>query len=97
MPRTDAWEVVPNLAVEVVSASNSAEEILGKIREYFQVGVELVWVVYPTEEQIYVYESPTQLRILKKDQELAGGNVLPGFCLPIAVLFDEEAAEKHKV
>jgi|SRR6516164_7083552 len=96
VPRTNAWEVVPSLAVEVVSTSNTAEEILAKIREYFQVGVELVWVVYPTEEQVYVYDSPTQLRILKKDQELDGGNVLPGFNLPIAALFDEEASEQEK-
>ena len=96
VPRTNAWEVVPNLAVEVVSTSNTAEEILAKIREYFQVGVELVWVVYPTEEQVYVYDSPTQLRILKNDQEMDGGNVLPGFNLPIAALFDEEASEQEK-
>lgn len=95
VPRTNAWEVVPNLAVEVVSASNTADEILTKIREYFEVGVELVWVIYPTEEMVYVYQSPTQIHILKRTQELEGGTILPGFRLPLADLFEEEATDQE--
>jgi Uma2 family endonuclease len=86
-PHTDPWPVVPNLAIEVVSKTNPAEDILDKLEEYFQAGVELVWIVYPRQRQIYVYESPTQVRIVNITQELDGGKVLPGFRLPLTMLF----------
>lgn len=90
VPRVAAWEVVPDLAAEVVSPSNSADEVLVKIREYFQAGVRLVWVVYAGEEQIYVYTSPSDVHVLTRTDELDGGPVVPGFRLPVAALFDEE-------
>ena len=45
-PRTEAWDVIPDLAVEVISQSNSADEVAGKIEQYFHAGVRQVWVVY---------------------------------------------------
>src|SRR5262249_22456182 len=93
VPHGEAWEVVPNLAVEVVSPSNSAVEVLAKIREYFQAGVQRVWGIYPTEELVYVYDSPTHNRILARDGQLDGEDVLPGFRLPVAALFEEEGTE----
>ena len=56
--------MIPNLAVEVVSKSNTGEEILAKLGDYFQTGTELVWVVYPSARQVYVYTSTTDVRIL---------------------------------
>ncbi len=88
VPRAEAWDVVPELPIEVVSASNTAEEILTKVREYFRAGCKRVWVVYPTEQQIYVYQSPTQARILTSADELDGEDILPGFRLPVASLFE---------
>jgi Uma2 family endonuclease len=89
VPQTNAWDVVPDLAVEVVSPSNTANEIMGKIREYFQAGVRCVWVVYPAEEQVYVYRSTVKLHVLSKKDELDGEDILPGFRLPVAALFEE--------
>jgi Uma2 family endonuclease len=89
VPRAEAWDVVPDLAVEVVSPSNTAEEILAKIREYFQAGCLRVWVVYSVEEQVYVYQSPTQPRVLTRKDDLEGEDFLPGFRLPLADLFEE--------
>lgn len=85
----NAWDVVPNLGVEVVSPSDKADEVHTKIDEYFRAGVELVWVVYPPQSQIYVYQSPTQIRVLTVADVLDGGDVLPGFRLPLAELFSE--------
>jgi Uma2 family endonuclease len=82
-----AYDVVPNLAVEVVSPSNTAQEILDKLGEYFDAGVELVWVIYPLHRVVYVYTSPTQNAILKETDALDGGQVLPGFRLSLAELF----------
>jgi Uma2 family endonuclease len=56
-PRTRSWEVVPDLAVEVVSRTNSAEEVAEKMQEYYQVGVRLVWVVYPVQMKVYAHTS----------------------------------------
>jgi Uma2 family endonuclease len=92
VPRTAAWAVVPALAIEVISPTDLAEEVVLKVREYFQAGVQLVWVVFPAEQQVYVYESPTKIRILSRVEELDGGSVLPGFRLPLTALFEEASS-----
>jgi Uma2 family endonuclease len=85
--RGDVWDVVPDLAVEVMSPSNLAEEVLQKVQEYLKAGVKLVWVVYPLQRQVFVHESPTQLRVLTAAHTLDGGTVLPGFTLSLNRLF----------
>ncbi|MGO9463403.1 MAG: Uma2 family endonuclease [Isosphaeraceae bacterium] len=89
----DAWNVVPDLAVEVVSENNTANEIQPKIQDYFRCGVRLVWVVYPMQAQVYVYNSPTRIAVAQRTDSLDGGEVLPGFRLPLDSLFaiDEDA------
>jgi Uma2 family endonuclease len=94
VPRTEAWEVVPNLVVEVVSPTDRMDDTIDKVAEYFRAGVECVWVSLPSQEQIYVYDSPTQVRILTRTDELCGEPVLPQFRLPLTALFEEvEEAE----
>ena len=89
-PRGDnAWKVIPSLAVEVVSPSNTADEILLKIHEYFRSGVELVWVIYPEQAEVYVYESPLKIHVLARTDTLDGGKVLPGFQMRLVELFGE--------
>jgi Uma2 family endonuclease len=83
----NAWAILPELLVEVVSPNNLAEEIIERIDEYFAAGTKLVWVVYPTQRLLYVYESPKKVRILGATDELDGGSVLPSFRIPIASLF----------
>jgi Uma2 family endonuclease len=88
----NAWDVVPDLAIEVVSPTDLAEDVLEKVEEYFRAGVSLVWVVYPRLRLVHVYESLTRIRGLTRTDELDGGAVLPGFRVPLATLFPEEAA-----
>jgi Uma2 family endonuclease len=85
--RGDAWDVVPDLAVEVISPTNLTQETVQKVQEYFQAGVRLVWIVFPLERLVYAYESPRQIRVLAAGDTLSGGDVLPGFELPIDRLF----------
>jgi Uma2 family endonuclease len=94
-PRESAWEVVPDLAVEVISPTNSANEVQDKLRDYFKAGVRQVWVVYPLHGLVQVHESPTTLRIFRAEagDTLDGGDVVPGFRLPLATLFGEGPAE----
>jgi Uma2 family endonuclease len=86
--RESAWNVVPDLAIEIVSPTNLAEEIDRKITDYFQSGVRLVWVFYPDSGRVYVYQSPTHVSIAERTDTLDGGEVLPGFRLPIIRVYD---------
>jgi Uma2 family endonuclease len=88
----NAWDVLPELMMEVVSPHDLAEEIIDRLGEYFAAGTKLVWVVYPTQRLVYVYESPRQVRILGEADELDGGGVLPGFRIPVASLFPGSSA-----
>ena len=92
VPHAEAWEVVPNLVVEVISPSDKGNDILDKVAEYFRVGVECVWVIFISQEQVYIYGSPTQVRILTRTDELYGEPVLPHFRLPLASLFEDIGA-----
>ena len=91
MPDTETWDVVPDLTVEVISESNSANAVARKIEEYFQAGVRRVWVIYASTSKIYVYESPTQVRILQLGDELDGDGIIPGF----RVLFRHYLSRKN--
>ena len=86
-PRADAWEVTPALCVEVISPTDKLEEVDDKVFEYLSSGVKLVWVVRPRSERIDVYTSSDSVRILNRKDVLTGGDVLPGFELPLAELF----------
>ncbi len=93
IPESDnAWDVVPDLAFEVVSPTDRAEDLMEKVEEYFQAGVRLVWVVYPRRRRVHVYESLSQIRGLAGAEELGGGAVLPEFRLPLTALFQEPAS-----
>ncbi len=90
VPKVTPWDMVPDLAIEVISESNSAYEVQDKVHEYFAAGVSRVWVIYPDQAEIYVYASPTQIDVLKIGQELDGGDLIPGFRLALAVLFEDD-------
>ncbi len=93
VPKTAAWAMVPDLAVEIASPSNTVAEVIDKVVEYFRVGVGLVWVIYPSQEQVYVYHSPTTIEVLDRSRDLTGGDALPGFRLSVADLFGEPEPE----
>ncbi len=89
IPDDNAWDVLPDLCVEVVSPTDQAEEAREKVEEYFEAGVRLVWVVYPRLRLVDVFESPGVVRVLRRADELDGGPVLPGFRLKLADFFLE--------
>lgn len=92
-PRAEAWDVVPDLAVEVIGPTERAVRVVAKVRDYFRAGVRLVWVLYPVEGLAYVFDSAASARILTRDDALDGGDVLPGFALGLAGLFGEPEAD----
>jgi len=87
LPMTGDWDVVPDLAVEVISPNDVFKDVLAKVREYFHYGVQAVWVIAPEEQQVYVYDAPTHVHILTEQDELTGGEVVPGFRMPLGHLF----------
>ena len=91
--RTAAWDVIPDLAIEVVSPTDPAGAVQAKIVEYFAAGVRLVWIVYPDQCQVYVYESPRVVRVLGWEDTVDGGSVLPGFTMALAEVFEAEVDE----
>src|SRR5262245_3918350 len=92
LPMTGDWDVVPDLAVEVLSPNDVFKDVLAKVREYFHYGVQVVWVIAPEEQQVYVYDSPTHVRILTAQEELTGGEVVPEFRMLLGQLFQQAAA-----
>jgi Uma2 family endonuclease len=89
VPKTRSWAVAPDLAVEILSPTNTAFEVTDKLEEYFRVSVRSVWVVYPPQSKVYVYSSAKEVRILTEDDELDGGDVLPGFSVPVKSIFEQ--------
>ena len=83
-------EGAPDLAIEILSPGNTVEEMHAKLVEYFKNGARLVWIVHPQERYILVYHSATEPdRLLKSIDSLDGEDVVPGFSLPVADLFQK--------
>jgi Uma2 family endonuclease len=88
-PTAAVPRLVPNLAVEILSESNTPGEMTVKRREYFTAGVELVWEIDPRTRTVTVYTSAAASRTLTPPDVLDGGTVLPGFRLPLQDYFGE--------
>ncbi|MDT7807427.1 MAG: hypothetical protein QOJ70_1240 [Acidobacteriota bacterium] len=77
----------PDLAVEVMSPSNTSREMEEKVALYFAAGARAVWVFNPKLRTTAVYTSPLDVRVLGEQETLDGGEVLPGFELELSKLF----------
>jgi Uma2 family endonuclease len=88
-PKAPIPALVPDLAAEILSRSNTPGEMTAKRRDYFSAGVRLVWEIDPDARSVDVYTSPTDATRLTEADTLDGGPVLPGFTLPLAQLFAE--------
>jgi Uma2 family endonuclease len=77
----------PDLAVEIVSPGDSALEIREKVLEYLQAGTRLVWVIYPEVQSADVFTAVNAWHVVDKNGALEGGEVLPGFSLPLQTVF----------
>lgn len=87
-PTEQVPQVVPDLAVEVLSPGNTRGEMQRKLKEYFLAGVRVVWFVHLPDRAVTVYTAPDRSVRLGEKETLDGGEVLPGFALPLARLFE---------
>jgi Uma2 family endonuclease len=86
-PQVAIPSIAPDLAAEVISPGNTTGEMQRKLRDYFDAGVRLVWYVDPKSRTVTVYTSVDQSSVLTVEDTLDGGDVLPGFELPLVDLF----------
>jgi Uma2 family endonuclease len=78
---------VPDLAIEILSPTNTRKEMAGKRKEYFLGGCKLVWEVDPMRKTVRVYTAPDESKLVREKGTLDGGNVLPGFKLSVSKWF----------
>jgi hypothetical protein len=81
--------LAPDLAVEVLSHSNTPGEMEGKREEYFEAGVAVVWMVDPEQRRVTVFTSPEDSVDYDSSDVVAGDAVLPGFSVAVYDLFAE--------
>jgi Uma2 family endonuclease len=87
-PREPIPDLAPDLAVEVLSEGNTKAEMARKVREYFDAGVLLVWLIDPRKRTARVFSTRERSVLVRANQSLDGGAVLPGFVLPLSDLLD---------
>lgn len=93
VPKQPIPTLAPDLAVEVLSPSNTRPEMARKRKEYFDSGVRLVWIIDPDRRTAEVYTSADAVTPLGPGDTLTGGDVLPGFAVEVADLFADLADE----
>lgn len=81
------FDGAPDLAVEVVSPSDSFRAVQNKAMEYLSAGTRLVWIVEPVGRTVTVYEPGGRSRVLTVADTLSGADVIPGFGLPVRAIF----------
>ena len=79
--------VAPDLAAEVLYPSDSMVDAMSKVTMYLQAGVRLIWLVDPAERTITIFRPDAAPKVLGDGDTLAGGDVLPGFSVPVAEIF----------
>jgi Uma2 family endonuclease len=81
------WDMAPDLAIEIVSPSESADEVREKVRDYLAAGTPLVWVVYPRSQEVLVHTPDGAAHTYSGQDILQHADVLPGFTCVVADLF----------
>jgi Uma2 family endonuclease len=92
-----AWPIAPDLAVEIISPNDLYESVMTKIMEYFAAGVRQVWIISLEHRLVAVYSSPTESKLLGETDELDGGDIIPGFRLRVADLFQGPARRSESM
>jgi len=91
IPSTDTpnafWTIAPDLAIEVISPSETVEDVRGKIRDYLAAGTPLVWTIHPSTREVVVYTPDGMARTYSEDAVIEYPDILPGFSCKVSELF----------
>lgn len=82
------WPMAPDLAVEIVSPNDRADDVREKVWEYLEAGTRQVWVLWPRQRAASVYRKGAPTLELGAEDSLEGGEVLPGFRVRVSDLFE---------
>ena len=85
---TGFLRLAPDLAVEVMSPGDTWDEVEEKVAEYLTAGVRLIWIVSPKTKSVHVYRPRQEALRLSREDQLTGEDVLPGFEVTVAELFE---------
>jgi Uma2 family endonuclease len=96
LPAGQILGMVPDLAVEVLSPSNTPREMERKRREYFAGGCKQVWEVDPDRRSVRVYVDAEHFTEVSEDGMLEGGDLLPGFTLSVRRWFEKAGRRKEE-
>lgn len=89
----NAIDVVPNIAVEVISPTDLAEAVTAKAMEYLDGGVQLVWQIYPEGRILFAHRPGGETRRVRAEEEITADGILPDFRVRLADLLPEVAPE----
>jgi Uma2 family endonuclease len=95
-PKDPVPDLAPDLAVEILSEGNTPAEMKRKVGEYFDAGVQLVWLIDPRKRTARVYSAPNRSILIRAARSLDGGEILPGFAIGLAELLDRGRRPRKK-
>ena len=84
------FPLVPALVIEVISASESAEDVDEKVQDYLAGGAQRVWCIYPRLRRVHIHDTAAPTRVLRATDRLTDEGLLPGFVLPLSRLFPHQ-------
>lgn len=79
--------IIPEMVMEIVSNSNSINEVEGKIRDYFRSGIKLVWIIFPDYKEVKIYHSIKNIQVCNGNDVCEFGDVIPDFQITVEDLF----------
>jgi Uma2 family endonuclease len=85
---TTYYHLAPDVAIEIISPSERAANMRAKLREYLRTGVRQVWQVHPDTQEVIVHRADGTVNTYEIGQTIPGADVLPGFELPVADVFE---------
>jgi Uma2 family endonuclease len=95
LPAEPIAPLIPDLAIEVLSESNTRRELERKRRDYFAGGVRVVWQIDSDDQTAEVYTTPDAFTPIPAGGTLDGGDVLPGFTLSLVKLFERAGRRRR--
>ncbi len=77
----------PDLSIEILSRGQTIREMSKKLTRAVRKGVRLAWLIQPRRERAFVFQADTPIQVLERGAVLSGGEVVPGFSLPLDEIF----------
>lgn len=88
-PPDSYFEGAPEIAIEIVSPSDGAEYLEGKVRDYLAAGAREVWVLYPKTKHVHIFCRTGEWRVLSETQIVESPELLPGFSVKVSEFFPQ--------